>query len=89
MIYNLDNELRVRTFGRISHSKGAWHNGQRTPYSTLLYCIRGAFDMSVENEIFHAEPTDVLLIPPNKFFVPLDGGTCEYYVVSFSATRVT
>lgn len=89
MIYNLDDEIRVRTFGRISHSKGAWHSGQCTPYSTLLYCILGAFDMNVESEIFHVEPADVLLIPPNTFFVPLDGGACEYYVVSFLATTVT
>jgi len=89
MIYNLDNEIRVRIFGRIAHNKGAWHNGQCSPNTTLLYCIQGAFDMSVGNENFHVEPADVLLIPPNMFFVPLDGGACEYYVVSFSATTVT
>ncbi len=88
MIYNLDSEIRVRNFGRISRSKGAWHNGQHSLNSTLLYCIQGTFDMSVENEIFHVEPTDILLIPPNMFFVPLNGGACEYYVVSFFATTV-
>jgi len=45
--------------------------------------------MSVENEIFHVEPSDVLLIPPNMFFLPLNGGACEYYVISFLAASVT
>ena len=44
--------------------------------------------MSVGNEVFHVEPTDVLLIPPNTFFIPLDGGVCEYYVISFYASTV-
>lgn len=89
MIYDLDDELRVRTFGRIAQSKGAWHDGQCSPISTLLYCISGAFDMSLRDVVFHVEPADVLLIPPNTPFVPLDGGACEYYVISFSATCVT
>ena len=88
MIFDLDSRIRVKTFGHISQSRGAWHSGQRSPHSTIVYCTHGAFDMKVENEFFHVESGDVLLIPPEACFVPLEGGACKYFVLNFSATVV-
>ena len=88
MIYNLDGEIRVKTFGHISQRKGAWHSGQRSAHSTLVYCTDGEFSMNVEGEVFHVRTGDVLLIPRGSLFIPLDGGACKYYVLNFSAETV-
>ena len=88
MIYDLDSKIRVKTFGLISQSRGAWHSGQRSAHSTIVYCTEGAFGMNIEGEVFYVESGDVLLIPPRKSFVPLEGGACKYYVLNFSARVV-
>ena len=88
MIYNLDEAVRVKTFGYISQRKGAWHTGQRSPNSTVVYCTEGSFTMNIEGEIFSVNASDALLIPPGKQFVPLDGGACRYYIMNFTASTL-
>ena len=86
MIFNLDDAVRVKTFGCISQAHGAWHMGQRSVYSTAVYCIAGDFRMNVEGEVLCVESGDTLLIPAHKRFVPLEGGACKYYILNFSAS---
>ena len=45
--------------------------------------------MEVENEMFHIFPGDLLIIPYNAYYKPLDGGRCRYYFFHFQAEELS
>lgn len=89
MICSLDHEVRVKMFGNVSQKCGGWHNGVRMPHNVILYCIDGEFCISVEDRVFRVEKGDILFIPANTFYKPLDGGKCQYYFFHFAATMIS
>ena len=86
MIYDLDDKIRVKMFGHVSQKHGKWHNGSISHNCTILYCTFGEINMQISDEIFHVETDDLLLIPRNTHFRPLDGGSCKYYFFNFEST---
>jgi len=89
MIYNLDATIRVRMFGHVSQKCGGWHNGARPSIDIMLYCTDGEINMKIDDAIFHIEKGDLLIIPPNTFYRPLAGGSCQYYFFHFEAERLS
>ena len=85
MVYSLDATVKVKMFGHVSQKHGRWHNGAKSPDSTVLYCTDGEINMDIGGKIFHAEEGDLLLIPRDTLFKPLDGGKCKYYFFNFEA----
>ena len=88
MIYNLDDNIRVKMFGNVSQPHGKWHNGARPANHIVLYCTEGEIHMKIENELFHVEAGDLLLIPKKTFYQPLDGGSCRYYFLHFEVSEL-
>ena len=89
MIYNLDTAVRVRMFGHVSQKCGGWHNGARPSIDIVLYCTDGEINMQIDGAVFHVETGDLLIIPPNAFYRPLAGGSCQYYFFHFEAERLS
>lgn len=86
MIYSLDNTVKVKMFGHVYQEKGHWHNGSKSPDNTIIYCTDGEINMIVGESIFHLDPGDLLLLPRETLYKPLDGGSCKYYFFNFEAT---
>lgn len=85
MVYNLDNSLKVRMFGRVSQEQGAWHAGCKSANNIVLYCTEGIIRMQIGETVLRVEPSDLLLIPANAFYKPLAGGSCQYCFFHFDA----
>lgn len=88
MIYSLDDPIRVKMFGQVSQNRGSWHGGRRLSENILLYCTDGEINMKIEDERFHVEAGDILLIPGFAYYQPLDGGSCRYYFFHFTAAAL-
>lgn len=86
MIYSLDHIVKVKMFGHVYQEKGHWHNGSKSPDSTVIYCTDGEINMNVGESVFHLDPGDLLLLPRETTYKPLDGGFCKYYFFNFEAT---
>lgn len=86
MVYNLDAPIRTKMFGHIFQPKGAWHNGTRLKCTIVIYCTDGVMQMQLENQLFRVEKGDLLVIPPDMRYRPLDGGACGYYFFHIDAT---
>ena len=85
MIYSLDAAVKVKMFGHVSQKHGRWHNGSKSSNSTVVYCTDGEINMQVGDDVFHLDTGDLLLLPPDILFKPLDGGSCKYYFFNFEA----
>ena len=89
MIYDLDDTIKVSMFGRVAQDCGNWHNGRKPLDNIILYCVDGTINMKIENEIFHVQKGDILLIPKKFSYRPLEGGSCQYYFFHFQATTLS
>ena len=85
MIFDLDKPVKTKMFGNVYQKCGGWHNGRTTNYHAIIYCTDGEINMKIENDIFHLDPGDLLLIPAEKFYTPLVGTHCRYYFFNFTA----
>lgn len=89
MVYNLDAPVRATAFGNVVQKSGKWHSGRRIATNIVIYCTDGEMHMEVENELFHIFPGDLLIIPYNAYYKPLDGGRCRYYFFHFQAEELS
>ena len=85
MLIDIDSPIKSVAFGKVKHTCGAWHSGRNIPYFLLVYCINGSFRMRIEGDVYDMQTGDVLLIPANTDYVPLDSDGCSYYFLHFSA----
>lgn len=83
--YSFDGSMRVTSFGLVTQSEGFWHGGRAIAENILIFGEEGSFDMQVGEERFSVLPGELLLIPGNTFYKPLDSKGCRYYFLHFYA----
>lgn len=88
MLFDLDSAIRVKGFGRVFQPKGNWHNGKRFPKNILLLVLTGEMQIEMKEERFCVRAGDLLFIPANVFYRPLDGGACTYFFLHFTASTL-
>lgn len=72
-------------FGKITQTKGFWHNGRSLNTYLLVYCILGNINMLVDNVVYSLQPSDILIIPVDTFYKPLQSDGCTHYFFHFFA----
>ena len=87
MYFNMDKPVNAVMFGKMTQTSGFWHDGRQTKNHMLIYPVVGSFDMLVGGKLFSARPGELLFIPENTFYKPLDSDGCTYYFFHFSATQ--
>ena len=85
MIFNLENPVKVKQFGYVHQKCGAWHKGTVRESHLVIYCTDGEINMQILEDTYNLEPGDILLIPRNTFYRPLEAGGCKYYFFNFDA----
>ncbi len=85
MYFNMDKPVNAVMFGKMTQSRGHWHNGRCINNHMLLYIISGKLNMQVGNKVYCILPGELLLIPENTFYKPLDTSGCTYYFFHFNA----
>ena len=85
MVYNLDYPFRVKMFGNVFQKSGNWHNGKKSSANILIYCTEGEMNIKINEKVFNLKRGDLLFIPENSLYIPLEGGCCRYYFFHFSA----
>lgn len=88
MIYDLDSPVKALMFGKVTQPASPWNKGYKTPINIVLYCTEGVLHMAVNGRPYHLHPGDVLLIPEQAFYKPLEGGRCQYVFFHMEATRL-
>ncbi len=86
MFFDMDTPIKVTGFGRINQSKGFWHKNWITRHYVLFYLSQGDLVMSVDDKEVPLTAGDVLIIPPNAQYRPLQSNGCTYYHFYFSAS---
>ena len=85
MYFNMDKTVNAVMFGKMTQTCGYWHNGRRINNHMLLYFVSGRLSMQVGNDVYCVCPGELLLIPQNTFYKPLDTNGCTYYFFHFTA----
>lgn len=80
-----NGSVKVMSYGRIKKESGAWHNGRSISRNLLIYVVSGYVKMQVSNQTLQCETGDIICIPANTFYNPLDAKKLEYYFIHFTA----
>lgn len=86
MFFDVDKPIKVSGFGRIGQSAGFWHADWERRDFLLLYLSQGDLVMWVGDHEVSMKAGDVLIIPPNTPYRPLQSNGCTYYHFYFFAT---
>lgn len=77
--------IRATSYGRVKKEQGAWHGGRSIRYHLLVYVVSGSVRMQVAETIHALEAGDILCIPANTFYRPLEAQGLEYFFLHFLA----
>ncbi|MBO5912049.1 MAG: AraC family transcriptional regulator [Clostridia bacterium] len=86
MFFDVDKPIKVSGFGRISQSAGHWHADWKRHNFLLLYLSQGDLVMWVGDHEVPMKAGDVLIVPPNTPYRPLQSNGCTYYHFYFFAS---
>lgn len=85
MFFNLDKPVKAVAFGKVTQPHGNWHKGRTIPYNLLVYCVSGTVNINTKHNKYSVGEGELLLIPPNTFYIPTECNGCTYYFVHFTA----
>lgn len=85
MFFNINQPIKTIMFGKITEKKGFWHNGRSLSNHLLVYCTQGSVAMRVADTIYHLGEGDILIIPADTYYIPLQSEGCTYYFFHFLA----
>lgn len=86
MRFDLDKPVYVNMFGKYTQTIGYWEKKHSITSNLMIYVIDGSFNMIIDDTVYHAEQGDVLLIPSNVVYQPLECDGTSYYFLHFIAT---
>ena len=84
MIINTDSTIKTLGYGRVTQ-KAPWHTGNTLNANLLLYVNSGRLKMQVDGMTYSLGKGDLLCIPENAFYRPLEVSGLEYFFIHFSA----
>lgn len=84
MIINTDSAIKTLSYGRVTQ-KAPWHSGRRIDANLILYVNSGELKMEVEGKAYSLCKGDLLCVPKDAFYRPLEVSGLEYFFIHFSA----
>ena len=84
MIINTDSTIKTLGYGRVTQ-KAPWHTGRIVNANLLLYVNSGRLKMQVDGMAYSLCKGDLLNVPENVFYRPLEVSGLEYFFIHFSA----
>ena len=84
MTINTDGRIKALSYGRVTQ-KAPWHSGRKLDANLLVYVNSGRLKMEVDGTAYRLIKGDLLLIPENVFYRPLEAHDLEYFFIHFSA----
>lgn len=84
MIINTDSRIKVLSYGRVTQ-KSVWHSGRSIEENLLVYVNSGELKMEVDGKAYLLGKGDLLSIPENTYYRPLEAHHLEYFFIHFSA----
>ena len=85
MIINTDAPIKAVCYGRVSKDKVPWHNGRKLNANMLVCLEKGSLKMQVDKTVYNMQKGDILLVPVDTFYRPLEVKDISYYFLHFSA----
>lgn len=85
MLFDLDKPVYVNMFGKHRQIGGFWHERYTISSNLILYLVSGSFRMEIEDTVYNATAGDVLFIPANTLYRPLECEESVYYFLHFTA----
>ncbi len=85
MIINTDAPIKAICYGRVSKDKTPWHNGRSLNTHMFVVLEEGFLKMQVEKTVYSMQKGDILFVPQNTFYRPLEVKEVCYYFLHFSA----
>ncbi len=85
MIIDTNEPINAICYGRVSQDKKPWHNGRRLNTHMFVVLEKGFLKMQVEKTVYDMQKGDILLIPQNTFYRPIEVKEISYYFLHFSA----
>jgi len=86
MIIDTNAPINTICYGRVSQDKKPWHNGRRINTHMLVCLEKGFLKMQVGKNLYSMEKGDIILIPEDTFYRPIEVKEISYYFLHFSAT---
>ena len=86
MLFDLDKSVYVNMFGKHNQIGGFWHDKHAISANLILYIINGSLNMEIDDVVYHADAGDVLFIPANTSYRPLECEESLYYFLHFTAS---
>ena len=71
MTINTDGRIKALSYGRVTQ-KAPWHSGRKLDANLLVYVNSGRLKMDVDGTAYRLIKGDLLLIPENVFYRPLE-----------------
>ncbi len=84
MTINIDGSIKAISYGRVTQ-KAPWHTGRKLNTNLLVYVDVGRLKMEVGKEVYSLKKGDILCIPENTFYRPVEASALEYYFIHFTA----
>lgn len=85
MYYDLDKAIKVTSFGRVHQPHGFWHSGRSLNRNLFLYLSDGTLRLKSGGVIYDMSAGDILIIPKDTRYTPLESSGCSYFFVHFRA----
>ena len=83
MYIDTDFPIRVSHFGR-TNLKGIWHGIKASKTNILMYVLDGSVTMSINSQIYHVSSGDILLIPKDSMYGPVECESISYFYIPFA-----
>lgn len=84
MTINTDSTIKALSYGKVTQ-KAPWHSGRMADANLLVYISSGRLKMEVDGKVHTLSKGDLLCIPENIFYRPLEASRLEYFFIHFSA----
>lgn len=85
MIINTNAPIKAICYGRVSKDKAPWHNGRKLNTNMLVCLEKGSLKMQVDKTVYNMQKGDILLVPRDTFYRPLEVKDISYYFIHFTA----
>ena len=85
MIIDTNAPIKAICYGRVSKDKKPWHNGRKLNTLMFVYLEKGFLKMQVDKTLYKMEKGDILLIPNETFYRPIEVKDISYYFLHFFA----
>lgn len=85
MVIDTSKGISIKQYGKVSHQKGNWHDGRTLPYHLILFVETGSFKMRIGQKVVVCSEKDLIFIPKDTYYRPLDSQGVSYYFFQINA----